>query len=67
MFGTLLEGGRKGGSSNGINGMIILAAIGAAIVIAAFYIRRRRSRSKLSKLQASKAMGDDPFLDNNRI
>jgi hypothetical protein len=64
VFGAILNGGGRGGSGNAINTIIILAAIAAAIVIAALYIRRRRSRSKLSKLQASKAMGDDPFLDN---
>jgi hypothetical protein len=65
VFGAILNGGgRGGGTGNGINTIIILATIAAAIVIAALYIRRRKSRSKLSKLQASKAMGDDPFLDN---
>jgi len=65
VVGAILNGGGRGvGSGNGINTIIILGAIAAAIVIAALYIRRRKSRSKLSKLQASKAMGDDPFLDN---
>src|ERR1051325_2849916 len=65
VIGAILNGGgRGGGTGNGINTIFILAAIAAAIVIAALYIRRRKSRSKLSKLQASKAMGDDPFLDN---
>jgi hypothetical protein len=64
MFRAVLGGGQRGDSSNAINGIIIIAAIVAAIAIAAFYIRRRRSRSKLYKLQASKAMGKDPFLDD---
>jgi hypothetical protein len=62
VFGVVLGGGERGGVS--INGIIIIAAIVAAIVITALYIRRRRSRSKLHKLQASKAMGEDPFLDD---
>jgi len=64
VFGAILNGGGREGSVISINAIIILAAIAAAIVIATLYIRRRRSGSKLSKLQASKAMGDDPFLDN---
>jgi hypothetical protein len=66
IFGAILAGSeRGGGNNNGINGIVIIAGIVAAIVIAVLYIRRRRSRSKLRKLQASKAMGEDPFLDNN--
>jgi hypothetical protein len=64
MFGAFLGGWERGGTSNAINGIIIIAAIVAAIVIAALYIRRRRSRSKLRKLQASKGMAEDPFLDD---
>ena len=64
VFGAVLGGGQRGDSSNAINGIIIIAAIVAAISIAALYIRRRRSRSKLHKLQASKPMGKDPFLDD---
>jgi hypothetical protein len=64
-FGAILDGGVTGRSS-GISSIIILAAIAAAIGIATFYIiRRKRSRSKLRKLQASKAMSEDPFLDND--
>jgi hypothetical protein len=62
LFGAILGGGERGGTS--IIGIIIIAAIVAAIVIAALYIRRRRSRSKLRKLQASRAMGEDPFLED---
>jgi hypothetical protein len=64
LFGAILGGGERGGISNSIIGIIIIAAIVAAVVIAIFYIRRRRSRSKLHKLQASKAMGEDPFLED---
>jgi hypothetical protein len=65
IFGGILGGSGRGGNNNGTNGTIIIAAIVAVIVIAVLYIRRRRSRSKLRKLQASKAVGEDPFLDNN--
>jgi hypothetical protein len=64
LFGAILGSGERGGTGNSIMGIIIIAAIVAAIVIAALYIRRRRSRSKLHKLQASKAMGEDPFLED---
>jgi hypothetical protein len=65
VFGAILDGGVAGRSS-GISSIIVLAAIAAAIVIATLYIiRRKRSRSKLRKLQASKAMSEDPFLDND--
>jgi hypothetical protein len=66
VFGAILGGGVMGRSSSGISTIIILAAIAAAIVIATLYIiRRKRSRSKLRKLQASKTMSEDPFLDND--
>jgi L-aminopeptidase/D-esterase-like protein len=66
VLGAILGGSQRGGEgSNVMNGMIILAAIVAVIVIAVLYIRRRRSRSRLRKLQASKAMAEDPFLDNS--
>lgn len=66
VFGAILGGGVMGRSSSGISSIIILAAIAAAIVIATLYIiRRKRSRSKLRKLQASKTMSEDPFLDND--
>jgi hypothetical protein len=66
VFGAILGGGVMGRSSSGISSIIILAAISAAIVIATLYIiRRKRSRSKLRKLQASKTMSEDPFLDND--
>jgi hypothetical protein len=65
IFGGILGGSARGGSNNGSSGIIIIAAIVAAIVIAVLYIRRRRSRSKLRKLQASKTVGEDPFLDNS--
>jgi len=66
VLGVILDGGVAGRSSSGIISIIILAAIAAAIVIAILYIiRRKRSRSKLRKLQESKAMSEDPFLDND--
>ncbi len=65
IFGGILGGSARGGSNNGTSGIIIIAAIVAAIVIAVLFIRRRRSRSKLRKLQASKAVSEDPFLDNS--
>jgi hypothetical protein len=66
LFGAVLGGGVTGRSSTGIISIIILAAIAAAIVIFTLYIiRRKRSRSKLRKLQESKAMSEDPFLDND--
>jgi hypothetical protein len=65
IFGGILGGSGRAGNNNGTSGIIIIAAIVAAIVIAVLYIRRRRSRTKLRKLQASKAVGEDPFLDNN--
>ena len=63
-FGSILTGGQKGGSGNNIYGIIIIGAIVAAIAIAALYIIRRRSRSKLNKLQTSKVMGEESFLDD---
>jgi hypothetical protein len=65
IFGGILGGSARGGNNNGTSGIIIIAAIVVAIVIAVLYIRRRRSRSKLRKLQTSKAVGEDPFLDNS--
>jgi hypothetical protein len=61
-FGTILGGRESGGSGNSIYGIIMIAAIVAAISIAVLYIVRRRSRSKLHKLQANK--GEESFLDD---
>jgi hypothetical protein len=61
-FGAIFGGGQRGGSS--IYGIIIIAAIIAAVAIAALYLIRRRSRSKLRKLQANKNMGQESFLDD---
>jgi len=36
----------------------------AAVAIAALYLIRRRSRSKLRKLQENKNMGQESFLDD---
>jgi len=63
-FGTILTGGQRGGAGNNISGIIIIGAIVAAIAIAALYIIRRRSRSKLNRLHASKMMDEDSFLDD---
>jgi hypothetical protein len=63
-FGTILTGGQRGGAGNNTSGIIMIGVIVAAIVIAALYIIRRRSRSKLSRLQASKMMEEDSFLDD---
>src|SRR5689334_16557847 len=61
-FGAIFGGGQRGGSS--IYGIIIIAAIVAAVAIAALYLIRRRSRSKLRKLQANKNMAQESFLDD---
>jgi hypothetical protein len=63
-FGTILTGGQRGGAGNNISGIIMIGVIVAAIAIAALYIIRRRSRSKISRLQASKMMEEDSFLDD---
>jgi len=61
-FGSIFGGGQRGGP--GIYGIIIIVAIVAAIAISALYLIRRRSRSKLQKLQASKGIGQESFLDD---
>lgn len=51
-----------GGSGGGLSGfgIFVIAAIAAVIVF--LFVRRRRSKSKRTKLQGSKAV--DPFLDD---
>ncbi|HEY6884359.1 MAG TPA: hypothetical protein VI278_10015, partial [Nitrososphaeraceae archaeon] len=63
-FGTILTGGQRGGAGNSISGIIMIGAIVAAIAIAALYIIRRRSSSKLKRLQANKMIEEDSFLDD---
>jgi hypothetical protein len=63
-FGTILTGGQRGGAGNSISGIIMIGAIVAAIAIAILYIIRRRSSSKLKRLQANKVMEEDSFLDD---
>jgi hypothetical protein len=63
-FGTILTGGQRGGAGNNISGIIMIGVIVAAIAIAALYVIKRRSRSKIVRLQASKVMNEDSFLDD---
>ncbi len=51
-----------GGSGGGLSGLGILVIAAIAAVIVFLFIRRRRSKSKRTKLQSSKDL--DPFLDD---